>query len=322
MSEIDDSSGNADVPVKRTSRLVVLDPADRVLLFRYHEAFRPPLASRPPFWATAGGRLEPGEGYLEAARRELWEETGFDAPIGPLLRVSDDVFAFAGTELARWIEHFFLVECAGGTPDRTHWTDQEQQTIREHRWWSLAELKATQDTVLPPWLPELFESACAQRELRITRIHELPEDFENLVALSLREDFAAMRRMRDDWNSGANRFDRPGEVVFEARVGSRLAGICGLNRDPYADSPEVGRVRHLYVDPAFRRRGVGRALVAQIVDAAACSFARLRLRTLRADADLFYVAIGFQRVADAPDVTHEYDYSSSGRPMLTRSSTA
>jgi GNAT superfamily N-acetyltransferase len=144
-------------------------------------------------------------------------------------------------------------------------------------------------------------------ELRLERITELPEDFGDLVELGLDEGFGALRRMREGWDDGTNRFDGPGEVLYEARVGSRLVGICGLNRDPYAQSPDVGRVRHLYVDPAFRRRGIGRRLVSTIVEHAGGHFSRLRLRTLRADADQFYLALGFRRVPGEPDATHGLD---------------
>jgi hypothetical protein len=72
---------------------------------------------------------------------------------------------------------------------------------------------------------------------RVERITELPQDFDNLITLSLREDFGAMRRLRENWDSGANRFDRLGEVLFEARVGSRLFGICRLNQPDFVGSP-------------------------------------------------------------------------------------
>jgi GNAT superfamily N-acetyltransferase len=147
--------------------------------------------------------------------------------------------------------------------------------------------------------------------IRLKAIVELPEDFARLVELSLREDFLALQRMRENWNAGLNRFNAPGEVLFGARVGSRLIGICGLNRDPYAKSSGIGRVRHLYVDPEYRRHGVGRALVAQVIECAKCSFSHLRLRTLRADADMFYVALGFLRMPGAKDVTHELEMSAS-----------
>jgi GNAT superfamily N-acetyltransferase len=142
-------------------------------------------------------------------------------------------------------------------------------------------------------------------DVRLARITELPADFADLVTLSLREDFGAMQRMRENWDSGANRFDRPGEVVYEARVGPRLVGVCGLNRDPYTTSPGIGRVRHLYVDPEFRRRGVGRSLVSTIVECARPHFSRVRLRTLRDDAARFYLALGFRSVEGEPEVTHD-----------------
>ena len=155
--------------------------------------------------------------------------------------------------------------------------------------------------------------AALDPDLRLERITELPEDFGDIVELSLREEFGAMQRMREDWDSGVNRFDRPGEVLFEVRVGPRLVGICGLNRDPYAQSCEIGRVRHLYVDPEFRSRGIGRLLVSKIVECASRSFSRVRLRTLRADAAQFYMALGFRSVVGEPDVTHEMDALSSSR---------
>lgn len=49
-----------------TARLVVLDSADRILLFRATNEEEP-----SPFWFTPGGGVEDGETYEEAAHREL-----------------------------------------------------------------------------------------------------------------------------------------------------------------------------------------------------------------------------------------------------------
>src|SRR5690242_5310721 len=97
---------SSDLTVKRSARLVILDREGRMLLFRYHDEHR------PPFWATPGGRLESGETYLAAAARELREETGFHASVGPLLKTRDEVFPVAWSGIDRYIEHYFLVETA------------------------------------------------------------------------------------------------------------------------------------------------------------------------------------------------------------------
>src|SRR5581483_2820535 len=62
-----------------TSRLLVIDPRDRILLLRVHE----PRFEQPILWFTPGGGLDPGETFEQAAVRELWEETGIVAPLGP-----------------------------------------------------------------------------------------------------------------------------------------------------------------------------------------------------------------------------------------------
>jgi GNAT superfamily N-acetyltransferase len=61
--------------------------------------------------------------------------------------------------------------------------------------------------------------------------------------------------------SGTNRFNKRGEAIFAASAAGALIGVCGLNVDPYASDPRVGRVRHLYVLSGFRQLGVGRQLV-------------------------------------------------------------
>lgn len=150
------SPGDGAAPEpRRSARLVIVDPAGRLLLFRYHDDHR------APFWSTAGGRVIDGESYSDTAARELTEETGFAAPIGPLLRERDETYAVARDEPVRWVEQYFLVRCAGGDPDPAGWTEEERSTIRAHRWWSLGEMRSTDETFLPPWLPDLLADALA-----------------------------------------------------------------------------------------------------------------------------------------------------------------
>jgi ribosomal protein S18 acetylase RimI-like enzyme len=142
----------------------------------------------------------------------------------------------------------------------------------------------------------------------IIRLHNLPtERLSGLVAESEETGYRFLRRLIDDWESGANRFRRPGEALFAALAGDRgdrIIGVCGLNIDPYLSEGRVGRVRHLYVAIDFRRRGIGRQLVAEVVEAARGKFDLLRLRTDDAAAALFYEKIGFQACSGVRDCTH------------------
>jgi GNAT superfamily N-acetyltransferase len=136
-------------------------------------------------------------------------------------------------------------------------------------------------------------------ELQVTRV--APESaltIEHLREAALAEGHGFVERTGDEWESGANRFDHPGEALFLARIGDRVVGMCGLNIDPYLSDPRVGRIRHLYVLPDFRRQGVGRQLAEACLDQAANGFDRVRLRTVNPQAARFYSSVGFSEVAE------------------------
>ncbi len=128
-------------------------------------------------------------------------------------------------------------------------------------------------------------------------------DLAPLVAESEREGFRFLARLVREFEDGSNRFDAPGEALLGCYRGAELVAVGGLNRDPYSPEPRVGRLRHLYVSPAFRRRRVGRTLVDALVAAARPHFDVLQLRTDTPAAARFYEALGFAAVA-LPHATH------------------
>jgi 8-oxo-dGTP diphosphatase len=78
---------------------VVCLRGDEVLLIRRGT---PP---RQGEWSLPGGRIEPGERAVEAALRELHEETGVEAEITGLIAVVDGLFPEAG-------RHYVLIDYA------------------------------------------------------------------------------------------------------------------------------------------------------------------------------------------------------------------
>ena len=139
----------------------------------------------------------------------------------------------------------------------------------------------------------------------IERLSELPsEAFDPLVAETEQAGLRFVHRLVEEWASGRNRFERPGEACFAALVDGRIVGVCGLNVDPYTAEPRVGRVRHLYVLSAYRKLGVGERLVAEVIAAGRGQFGILRLRTQNETAARLYERMGFRRCADLADCTH------------------
>lgn len=107
-----------------------------------------------------------------------------------------------------------------------------------------------------------------------------------------------------EWRDGRNRFSQPGEKAYIAKLGDRVCGVCGLNRDPFANSDSIGRVRRLYVSVQCRRKGVGSAVMEQLMTDARGVYTWIHLRTHDAEAAAFYEAIGFEPVVGNAECTH------------------
>jgi len=142
----------------------------------------------------------------------------------------------------------------------------------------------------------------------IVRITDLKLDaLRELRAESSQEGFSFIERLCKEWISGANRFNGPGEALFLAVSEGLVVGVCGVNCDPYAHDPLIGRVRRLYVSPAHRRSGIGRALLEAVVACARGHFRVLHVRTEVAGD--FFTSLGFRRVDSSTNFTHVLELS-------------
>ncbi|MEB5696581.1 GNAT family N-acetyltransferase [Klebsiella aerogenes] len=132
-----------------------------------------------------------------------------------------------------------------------------------------------------------------------------PEDpgFVALRTESLEQHFNMLRRLAENWQSGKNRFNTPGEKLLGAFVRGQLVGVCGLNVDPFSQQPRAGRIRHLYIRDSHRRQGIGQQLLVSVITHSGAWFDFLNTHA-PAQAWPFYERFGFRPVYDEPRVTH------------------
>jgi GNAT superfamily N-acetyltransferase len=126
---------------------------------------------------------------------------------------------------------------------------------------------------------------------------------ELLQADARQEGYNFVDRLIEEWASGVNRFDVPGEILLGDLDQGLLVAVGGLNVDPFAGRSDMGRLRRVYVRPAWRNRGIGGALVASLVEHARKGFSCVRLRAENADAARLYESMGFVPIS-SPDATH------------------
>jgi 8-oxo-dGTP pyrophosphatase MutT (NUDIX family) len=133
-----------------TARILLINGNNEIFLLKTH--FDPEVGL-PPRWLTPGGGIDSGEATLDAAVRELREETGMviePEDLGePILETSGRWDWADGISYHTYTDTIYELQVENFVPDTSGFTEDEHRDILEFRWWNIRELLEHGESLAP-----------------------------------------------------------------------------------------------------------------------------------------------------------------------------
>ncbi len=137
---------------------MLFDEAGAILLVRF---VVPREGGEFVFWALPGGEIEAGETEVEAAAREVREELGLELKVAGPVYCDSNQFFHQG-EMQDNVDFLFRAECGREEPRLIGFTSDEREIMKEVRWWSEAEIEASEERIFPANLAERMRELSGQ----------------------------------------------------------------------------------------------------------------------------------------------------------------
>ena len=144
----------------------------------------------------------------------------------------------------------------------------------------------------------MIEIIQAQEHIHVPRIRELFREYLQWANAKLNEEYGInfdIAAMLEQDMVELGKFLPPGGRLLLGRYDRQMGGIACMRKL----GREVGEIKRMYVRPTIRQRGVGRALVKELLDEArVIGYQRMRLDSARfmVEAHALYQSFGFREI--------------------------
>ncbi|MCB1075296.1 MAG: NUDIX domain-containing protein [Simkania sp.] len=163
------------LPIRYSIRILLLNQANELLLMCANDPKTTTVdgKSSGKYWFTIGGEIEKDESLEEAAKRELFEETGLSpeaVTFGPIVWHGDFHLILYGKK-THLKQKFIVARTKETTVTLNHLTEEEKSIIQKLEWFSLDKMRQSQDVIypidLPDYLPEIIAGNYPTESLEI-----------------------------------------------------------------------------------------------------------------------------------------------------------
>lgn len=141
------------IHIRRSVRAIIFNPKNEILLMQIQGG--PTQNKDTTFWCMLGGKIEKEESIESALVRELKEEAGIIHPVKLYPLAFGEIVLHWNDFPTRVIEKFYVVNIAFVNLHQNALTEEETLIIQGFHWWTIEDLRITNDIIFPQCLAQL-----------------------------------------------------------------------------------------------------------------------------------------------------------------------